>query len=150
MLALSLELTTHHLVHNPAPPPASVQVPVAILVLLAFATEGIWRVVRHIGVIAHEGAHAVAGWSTGHKVGGVTLNSDATGATLIPGTAGPSAVITVFAGYLGPSLFGLGAAKLISIGHIVAVLWLGLLLLAILLITVRTFSGPVPSCSLAV
>ena len=33
----------------------------------------------------------------------------------------------------GPSAFGLGAAKLISIGHIVAVLWLALLLLALLL-----------------
>ncbi len=47
----------------------------------------------------------------------------------------------LFAGYLGPSAFGLGAAKLISVGHAVAVLWLSLLLLAILLTMVRNLFG---------
>lgn len=141
MLALALELTTHHLAHNPAPPPASVQAPVAILVLLAFATEGIWRVMRHIGVIAHEGAHAVAGWGTGHKVGGVTLNSDATGATVIPGTAGLSTVITGFAGYIGPSLFGLGAAVLLAHHQVEAVLAIAGIFLFIMLLLVRNSFG---------
>jgi hypothetical protein len=141
VLALSLELTAHHLAHNPASPPASVQAPVAILVLLAFATEGIWRVMRHIGVIAHEGAHAVAGWSTGHKVGGVTLNSDATGATLIAGTAGLSTVITGFAGYVGPSLFGLGAAVLLAHHQVEAVLAVTGIFLFIMLLLVRNSFG---------
>ena len=44
-------------------------------------------------------------------------------------------VVTIgVVGYLGSSLFGLGAAKLIEIGHSVAVLWLALLLLILLLI----------------
>lgn len=144
MLALSLELTGHHLAHNPASPPASVQAPVAILVLLAFATDGIWRLVRHLGVIAHEGAHAVAGWSTGHKVSGVKLNSNATGETVIPGTAGPSAAITGFAGYLGPSLFGLGAAVLLAHHQVEAVLIVAGIFLFIILLLVRNFFGVFP------
>jgi Peptidase M50B-like len=141
VLALSLELTSHHLAHNPASPPASVQAPVAILVLLAFGTEGIWRLVRHLGVIAHEGAHAVAGWGTGHKVSGVQLNSDATGETVIPGTAGLSAIITGFAGYLGPSLFGLGAAALLAHHQVEAVLVVAGIFLFIILLLVRNFFG---------
>lgn len=141
MLALSLGLTWHHLAQSPAPSPASVRVPVAILVLLAFATEGIWRLTRHVGVIAHEGAHAVAGWSTGHKVVGVTLNSDATGATDIPGTVGLSAIITGLAGYLGPSLFGLGAAALLAHHEVEADLVVTSIFLFIMLLLVRNAFG---------
>lgn len=143
MLALSLELTWHHLAQNPAPSPASVRVPVAILVLLAFATEGIWRLTRHVGVIAHEGAHAVAGWSTGHKVAGVTLNSDATGATNIAGMAGLSlsAIIIGLAGYLGPSLFGLGAAALLAHHEVEADLVVTSIFLFIMLLLVRNAFG---------
>ena len=36
---------------------------------------------RHLSVIAHEGAHAMAGRSMGRKVLSVKLNSDATGET---------------------------------------------------------------------
>jgi Peptidase M50B-like len=43
-------------------------------VLLAFASEGIWRLARHTSVIAHEGAHAVAGWCMGRKVVSVKLS----------------------------------------------------------------------------
>ena len=47
---------------------------------------------------------------------------------------------TAVAGYLGPSLFGVGAAALIRAGYIVAVLWLGVIgLLAIMAVLRKSF-----------
>jgi len=46
-----------------------------------------------------------------------------------------------FVGYLGPSVFGLLAAALIAHGLIVAVLWTGIVLLFILLLSVRGVFG---------
>ena len=46
-----------------------------------------------------------------------------------------------FVGYVGPSAAGLIAAELISIGCSVAVLWLGLLLLAAMLLMIRNLFG---------
>jgi hypothetical protein len=65
---------------------------------------------------------------------------DADGLTFGWGGAGRG-VLSVFIGYLGPSLFGLAAAKLISIGHSIAVLWLALALLVLLLAVVRNMFG---------
>lgn len=140
MLALSLELAQNQPESQPLP--HSIAVPVGLVVLLGFLVDGIWRLAQHIGVIAHEGAHAVAGWSTGRKVSGVRLNSNATGTTSTTGPdRGPGRVITAFAGYVGPSLFGLGAAALIALGDIEAVLWLAFIFLAVMLVFVRNFFG---------
>ena len=61
-----------------------------------------------------------------------------------PGPRGPAApvigdrqgclggIFIGFAGYAGPSLFGLGAARLIQLGHSVAGLWVALFLLGVL------------------
>ena len=49
--------------------------------------------------------------------------------------------IIAFIGYVGPSLFGLGAARLIHTGHIVAVLWLTLFLLVLLAFGLRWSFG---------
>jgi hypothetical protein len=134
MLAASLESMQHQLAHEPAPLLPAV-LPIVVIVLIVFA-------VRHIGVIAHEGAHAIAGRSVGRKVRSVKLNSDATGET---STLGPEKglrrVITSFAGYLGSSLFGLGAAGFVALGHTEAVLGLALLFLIILLFRVRNLFG---------
>jgi Peptidase M50B-like len=46
---------------------------------------------------------------------------------------GLRAVLVVLIGYLGPSLFGMGAAKLIAMGYPLAVLWLLVLLLVLVL-----------------
>jgi hypothetical protein len=116
--------------------------PIGILVLLGFAAEGIWRLARHMSVIAHEGAHALAGWSMGRKVVSVKLNSDASGVTVSegPGT-GPGRMITAFAGYLGPSLFGLGAAALLAHHEVTAVLVVAAVALFMLLLLVRNSFG---------
>src|SRR5450759_2693080 len=50
-------------------------------------------------------------------------------------------VVTLAAGYLGPGLFGLGAAFLLGAGHAVDVLWLVLVLLVLLLVQIRNWFG---------
>ena len=49
--------------------------------------------------------------------------------------------VAAFVGYIGPSAAGLIAAGLISTGRMYAVLWLGLVLLAVMLVTIRNFFG---------
>jgi hypothetical protein len=142
VLALSLELTRQQLEHDPTSSPMPVGGPIGILVLLAFASEGIWRLARHIGVIAHEGAHAVAGWSMGRKNVKVKLNSDATGVTFSDGPiTGMGMIITGFVGYLGPSIFGLCAAVLLAHHQLDAVLVVVGVSLFIMLLWVRNSFG---------
>jgi hypothetical protein len=100
-----------------------------------------WSVVRHFTVMAHEGAHAVTGTLLMRNFHGIDLNSDATGKTDIRPATGFGGGVTFFAGYVGPSLFGLGAAKLIEHGRIAAVLWVLLFLLAVLLISLNRSFG---------
>jgi len=135
MLTTSLEPTQHQVTHELAPLLGPVVLPIVVLVLIVFA-------VKHIGVIAHEAAHAITGRSVGRKVSYVKLNSDATGETLTQGPEkGLGLIITGFAGYLGPSLFGLAAASFVALGYPKAVLGLTLLFLFILLFRVRNFFG---------
>lgn len=141
MLALSLELTRHQVGQHAAPLPGSTGEAIGILVLFAFASDGIWRLARHMGVIAHEGAHASAGWGMGRKVTSVKLNSDATGETVVGPGAAPGTVFTGFAGYLGPSFFGLGAAVLIASNQIEAVLYVAIIFLFVMLFFIRNSFG---------
>jgi hypothetical protein len=127
--------------HDLTPLPGSVALPVGALMLIAFASEGIWRLARHITVIAHEAAHAAATWSMGGRVTGVTLKSDATGETATLGLRGLGWLITCFVGYLGPSVCGLAAASLIALDHIEAVLWLAVIFLIIMLFLIRNLFG---------
>src|SRR6202042_2982717 len=114
--------------------PAAVSVGIGLAALAAVGIQEIWLLLRHVNTIAHEGAHAIVGSAVGRKIKGVTLRPNATGET---NTAGSGSVAIGVAGYLGPSAFGLLAAKMIQLGHSVAVLWLTLILLAALLLTVR-------------
>jgi hypothetical protein len=142
VLALSLELTRHQLGHDPASSPTPIGGPIGILVLLAFASEGIWRLARHISVIAHEGAHVVTEWSMGRKNVRVKLNSNATGVTSSDGpSTGMGMIITGFVGYLGPSIFGLCAAVLLAHHQLDAVLVVVGVSLFIMLFWVRNYFG---------
>ncbi|MGN6791537.1 MAG: M50 family metallopeptidase, partial [Streptosporangiaceae bacterium] len=109
--------------------------------LVAVTIPATWSVARHWDVMAHEGSHAFIGALFGMKVDYVRLNKDATGLTILRGSG--RGLLSSFVGYLGSSLFGLGAAKLIALGHSVAVLWVTLVLLAVLLLRVRTIFGVV-------
>jgi len=101
-----------------------------------------WNFVRHGTVMAHEGAHAMMDSLLFREFDGIKLNSNATGATARKKDGGfLGSVILSFIGYVGPSLFGLGAAKLIQLGHIVTVLWVTLFLLGLLACGLRWSFG---------
>jgi Peptidase M50B-like len=102
----------------------------------------LWPLVEDFNVMAHEGGHAVTGALLGFPPADVELNPDATGATSFPRSLrGPRAVIIAASGYLGPSMFGLGAAKLIETGHVISVLWVATIFLALLLLLIRRSFG---------
>jgi len=141
VLVLSLELVQYQPGAGPVPLAHLVAEPTGLVVLIAFLIEGTWRLARHISVIAHEGAHVVAGRSVGHKITSVKLYRNATGETTTLGPDRFRPVIIAFAGYLGPSLFGLVAACLIALDQITIALGLALACLAIMLIFIRNVFG---------
>ena len=120
-----------------APLSAAESVLIGLVAFIAVTLQAIWLIVRHVNTIAHEGAHAIAGSAIGRKIEYVTFKANGEGVTKPSGGKLPGQVTIGIVGYLGPSLFGLGAAKLIKIGHSVAVLWLTLLLLVLLLFVLR-------------
>ena len=80
----------------------------------------------------------------GRQVDYIKLNHDPanSGATKAKKQGGCLvSVIAAFVGYVGPSSFGLGAAKLIQHGYIVAALWITLLLLGILFLLMHWSFG---------
>lgn len=99
----------------------SVSLLFATVACLAAFAPFLWPLTRHITVMAHEGAHATVGSAMGRKIGRIGFKANANGVTEYSGK--PSFLVT-FVGYLGPSAVGVGAAELIRVGHIVAVLWL--------------------------
>jgi hypothetical protein len=102
----------------------------------------LWPLARHLTVMAHEGAHAATGSLLGFPVLGVKLNPDATGSTrLFLPSSGLRFVIVAAIGYLGPSAFGLCAAKLIATGHAIAMLWVAIILLVLLFFLMRRSFG---------
>jgi len=100
-----------------------------------------WQVVRHLTVMAHEGAHAVTGVLLLGSFRGIELHADGSGATEISPATGLRAFPVTLAGYLGPSAFGLGAAKLIELGYTTVLLWSVLFLLAVLLVGLHRSFG---------
>jgi hypothetical protein len=120
--------------------PAGTSLGIGLTALIFVNFPVTWAFIRYFDTMAHEGSHAVAGSLVGFKVSGVWLKlKDADGLTSVQGKG--SRVPFFLIGYLGPSAFGLAAAKLISIGHSVAVLWLTLALLVLLLAQVRNVFG---------
>jgi peptidase M50B-like protein len=110
----------------------------ALLVL----SPALWRLTRHAVTIAHEGAHGIVALAAGRRLSGIRLHSDTSGLTLSAGRpTGAGMVLTCVAGYIGPGLFGLGAAALLAAGHAVGLLWALLLLLALLLLQIRNWYG---------
>ena len=143
MSAPSLSTMLERISQTQAPLPAGAALLLGIAVLAVVVLPS-WLVFVHVDTMAHEGAHALVGSTLGGTVRSVTMQPDGSGLTVSKGGGG---VLSGVAGYLGPSAFGLVAAKLISIGRIVAVLWLAILLLAVLLLMIRNLFG---FCSVAI
>jgi Peptidase M50B-like len=122
------------------PGPAAAAVGLAALGVVVL----LWPVIRHATVMAHEGAHAVADSLLGRQVDYIKLNFSAqqSGETYAKEVGGWLVrVIAAFVGYIGPSSFGLGAARLIHLGYIVAVLWVTVFLLGVLLLLLNWSFG---------
>ena len=134
----------------PAPSPGTVAplsgTEAALIGLAALAVVIIpflWPLVEQFNVMAHEGAHALVAFAMGFKIESVTIDIDSNGETRYVNdpVTGVRRTLTRIVGYLGPSGFGLCAAKLIETGHVVTVLWLAILLLVFLLFLIRKSFG---------
>jgi Peptidase M50B-like len=113
----------------------------AAAALLVFS-PALWRQVRSVVTIAHEGAHGLVALAVGRRLAGIRLHSDTSGLTVSSGRpTGLGMVLTCAAGYTGPALFGLGAAALLAAGHAVGLLWGLLGLLTLLLVQIRNWYG---------
>ncbi len=103
-----------------------------------------WRVLRGVVTIAHEGGHAAVAALTGRKLIGVRLHSDTSGLTVSTGRpTGAGMVFTLLAGYVAPSLLGLGGVLVLASGRITALLWMAVALLGALLLLIRNGYGVV-------
>ena len=123
-------------------PPSWLVAVTAVLALAVVAVRGVWRVARNAITIAHEGGHALAAVLTGRRLRGIRLHSDTSGLTLSAGRpTGPGMALTLFSGYVAPSLLGLAGAFLLGGNHITLLLWVTVLLLAAMLLLIRNPYG---------
>lgn len=114
----------------------------ALAALACIAWPPVWRVTRHLVTVVHEGSHGLVALLAGRRLGGIRLHSDSSGLTVSRGRpAGIGMVLTLLAGYLGPSALGLLVGFGIHTGHAIATLWLLLLALALLLLQIRNLYG---------
>jgi hypothetical protein len=116
---------------------------IALAAIGAAVLPDIWLLTRHVTVMAHEGGHATMGSAMGRRITAIRLTPKGEGVTETSAGGMASSVVIGLSGYLGPSVFGIGAAELISIGHIVAVLWAGLVALVLLMVPLRRSFGVV-------
>jgi hypothetical protein len=128
----------------------SVQAAVPYLLVLVTAAAAVavvveprlWHVFRNVVTIAHEGGHALVAVVCGRRLRSIRLHSDTSGLTVTRGRpSGPGMVFTLIAGYLFPSVIGLGAAALLAAHRITLTLWLSIVLLLLMLFMVRNLYG---------
>ncbi|MEU5208331.1 M50 family metallopeptidase [Streptomyces sp. NPDC020742] len=113
-----------------------------VLALGAVVPRTAWRLSRNAVTIAHEGGHGLIALLTGRRLDGIRLHSDTSGLTVSRGKpTGLGMVLTAAAGYIAPSLLGLGGAALLAAGHITALLWGATALLLAMLVMIRNAYG---------
>jgi hypothetical protein len=113
---------------------------IGLVALIVVMLPLLWTPVEHFSAMSHEGAHALLAVILGLTVTEIILNRHSTGKTTIAGE-GLRAILVLLIGYLGPSLFGLGAARVISLGDPVTVLWLLVVLLILVLFLLGSSFG---------
>jgi hypothetical protein len=125
-------------------PPGLLVLVTALIALAVVAARPLWRIARNAVTIAHEGGHALAALLTGRKLRGIRLEFDTSGLTLSAGRpTGPGMILTLLAGYIAPSLVGLGGAWILGGNRITLLLWLAVALLLLMLINIRNLFGVV-------
>ncbi|WP_433361250.1 M50 family metallopeptidase [Streptosporangium sp. CA-115845] len=124
--------------------------PLWVVLLSALAALGVvswstsWQLSRGLITIAHEGGHALMALLTRRKLEGIRLHSDTSGVTLTRGRPrGPGMILTAAAGYVAPSLLGLGGAWLTSSGYVEVLIAIVIVLLFCMLLLIRNLFGVV-------
>lgn len=142
MAVTSLTELWHEIVGTQADPPRALILGAGAVALVAVAPRPVWRLTRNAVTIAHEGGHALVALCTGRRLSGIRLHADTSGVTVSYGKPrGPGMVLTALAGYVAPALLGLAGAALLGTGHITALLWACVLLLALMLLMIRNLFG---------
>lgn len=114
----------------------------AVVALVVVGSKLLWIVARNVITIAHEGGHAIMALLSGRKLSGIRLHSDTSGLTVSSGkSTGLGMVFTGLAGYVAPSLLGLGCVWLLSVGAITVLLWACIALLFGMLVFIRNIYG---------
>ncbi len=123
-------------------------VPYLLVVLTAAAALAVvierrfWQLFRNAITIAHEGGHALVAVLCGRRLRSIRLHSDTSGLTVTRGRpTGLGMVLTLMAGYLFPSLIGLGGAILLAAHRITLGLWIFICLLLLMLFMIRNLYG---------
>lgn len=124
-------------------PPSLNPTAVAVVTALALvAAPPLWGATRHVVTLVHEAGHAIVALATGRRLNAITLHSDTSGLTVSSGRPrGPGMIATAGAGYLAPSLLGLGALALVEAGHTPWALGSMLVVLAGMLVFIRNGWG---------
>jgi Peptidase M50B-like len=140
-LAAIADRVTDAIGAQPAPPSYLV-LTTGVVALTSVLVDRVWRVARNTVTIAHEGGHALAAFAARRRIDGIHLHADTSGLTISRGRpTGPGVVVTMAAGYVTPSLLGLGFAALLAADRITAVLWISAGLLAAMLLQIRNLYG---------
>jgi hypothetical protein len=142
MQAHSISQVLDQVTGTQAAPSSAIVWAMAVVALLAVGWRVVWQLSRNVVTIAHEGGHALVALVMRRRLHGIRLHSDTSGLTVSSGKPyGPGMVFTAAAGYIAPSLLGLGGAWLLSSGHTTALLWAVVALLLGVLIEVRNAFG---------
>jgi Peptidase M50B-like len=98
--------------------------------VLAFAVVvALWTVTHAAITIAHEGGHALTASAVGGAVLAIIIEGKGHGSTHSRLSGPGGRFLTAMAGYLGPPIFGLAGAILLSVGRVRGMLWLSLFFL---------------------
>src|SRR5690348_7286751 len=99
----------HRVTGTQPDPPRTLILAMGAAALLIVMFRYVWHIARNAVTIAHEGGHALVALLCGRRLAGVRLHSDTSGVTVSYGKPrGLGMILTVAAGYVTPSLLGLG------------------------------------------
>lgn len=121
---------------------AAVVLVTGVIALVVVTFSELWRPARNLITIVHEAGHALVAVLVGRRLSGIRLHSDTSGLTLTKGKPyGPGMVSTAIAGYVAPSLLGLGFAALVGVEQTSTVLVICAVLLFGVLVMIRNVYG---------
>ncbi|WP_029069398.1 M50 family metallopeptidase [Jonesia quinghaiensis] len=113
-----------------------------VALVIALSWHPLWRTLRHIVTIVHEGGHAFMALLAGRELSGIRLHSDTSGLTVSRGKPrGFGMILTAASGYTAPAVVGLLGAWLVSLGYTMIWVWGFVLVLVAMLMKIRNWFG---------